>query len=163
MPQAISYTEEHALLERVQRGDRQAFGKLYDRYAPALLGLILRIVGEREKAESVLQGAFLIMWEKIKTFEPSKGPLFTWMLSIARSAALEAAADQDTAAEIRRSGSSVSLINPASVKEQQALALIYFKGYSLDKAAAELGCPVEGLRGRIRMELQQTRGATVDE
>ena len=64
--------------------NREAFEKLYENYSPAIFGEILRIVKNRETAEDLLQDVFLTIWHKGDQFDPNKGALFTWMISITR-------------------------------------------------------------------------------
>lgn len=160
---------ERELAARLQQRDQKTLAALYDRYAPALMGLIRRIVDNPERAEVVLQKAFLTIWKKPETFRPDYQRLFTWMLGIARNAALKEVEAQKnhTNPEIRTVADSVSngklSVTPDMQKEPNALELVYFKGYSFAQAALELGCSREELKTRIRMELNQFRRVAVDE
>ncbi|HME00960.1 MAG TPA: sigma factor-like helix-turn-helix DNA-binding protein [Terriglobia bacterium] len=53
------------LLVRVRKRDRQALGELYDRYAPSLRGMTLRILTQRDTADRAVQEAFLHLWEAV--------------------------------------------------------------------------------------------------
>ena len=55
----------------------------------ALLGVIARIIKKEELAEEVLQDVFLKIWDRIASYDASKGKLFTWMLNIARNQAID--------------------------------------------------------------------------
>ena len=50
------------LIERVSAGDREAFGRLYDRYAPLVFAFALRVLDRRPEAEDLLQEVFLQAW-----------------------------------------------------------------------------------------------------
>ncbi|MFN4079974.1 MAG: RNA polymerase sigma factor, partial [Saprospiraceae bacterium] len=78
------------LITRLQAGDPQAVGQLYDRYARSLFGVVLRIVGDREMAENVLQDVFVKAWKSAASFDPDKSGIFTWLNRIARNAAIDA-------------------------------------------------------------------------
>ena len=62
---------------------------MYDKYAGALLGVISRVIERESIAEELLQDVFLKIWDKIDTYDSSKGRLFTWMLNIARNQAID--------------------------------------------------------------------------
>src|SRR5919107_1936237 len=73
-----------------------------DRYAPILLGLMLRILRSRPEAEDVLQEVFLQVWQQARSFDPARGRAFTWLATLARSRApdrLRAVAPRGRAAE----------------------------------------------------------------
>lgn len=80
----------------MQQGNQQAFGKLYDRYAPILMGLIIRLVDEKEAAEDVLQQVFKKIWDNKALFDFSRDRLFCKMLRITRDIANELSDIQKT-------------------------------------------------------------------
>ncbi|MBE3599214.1 MAG: sigma-70 family RNA polymerase sigma factor [Limnochordaceae bacterium] len=78
-----------ALLGRIAAGDQQAFAVLYDRYAPAVLGVARRLLREREQQEEVLQETFLTVWRKAATYDGRRGRLSSWLLAIAHHKAID--------------------------------------------------------------------------
>lgn len=78
-------------------GAAEAFGRLYQRVAPLLLGVAQRIVGRRELAEEVLHDAFVKIWNAAGTFDPLANQPVAWMVAIARNRALDLMAAGDTA------------------------------------------------------------------
>jgi len=77
------------LVRDLRRKDKSALEYLYDHYSGALLGVIARIIKREELAEEVLQDAFLKIWDRIDSYDATKGKLFTWMLNIARNQAID--------------------------------------------------------------------------
>ena len=77
------------LLQRVSQGDQTAFQALYDRTSSKLYGTILRIVRSRDLADEVLQDAFLRIWQHASRYAPDAGRPMTWMIAIARYAAID--------------------------------------------------------------------------
>ena len=73
----------------IGRGDQQALAMLYDKYAPALTGVIRRIVQKDESADEVLQKVFQIVWNEAGLFDASKHSLFTWLIKISRHTAID--------------------------------------------------------------------------
>lgn len=78
-----------AALTQSGNGDRQAFRLVYDMTAAKLFGVCLRICGERQAAEDVLQEVYLIIWKRASAYEPARGNPITWLCTIARNRALD--------------------------------------------------------------------------
>ncbi len=74
------------LIVRIARGDRGAFDQLYGRYARAVLGLALRRLGDRGRAEDATQDAFVAIWRSARTYDPSRGRGAPWLYAVARNA-----------------------------------------------------------------------------
>ena len=77
------------LLLRVSAGDQAAFEIVYERTSAKLYGVVLRIVRGRELADEVLQDAYLRIWQNASSFVPETGRPMTWMIAIARYAAID--------------------------------------------------------------------------
>src|SRR5579885_2906275 len=82
-------------MEGVRRGDGRAVAALYDRYSNLVFALGLRMLGDRESAEELVQEAFLRAWRQAGTYQPSLGRLSSWLVGIARNLAVD---------ELRRRG-----------------------------------------------------------
>jgi RNA polymerase sigma-70 factor (ECF subfamily) len=74
------------LLSRVADGDHDAFGDLYRRYARAVLGLALRRLGDRGRAEDAVQEAFTSVWRAARSYRRERGPVAPWLYAVARNA-----------------------------------------------------------------------------
>jgi RNA polymerase sigma-70 factor, ECF subfamily len=73
-----------ALLVACGGGDRIAFKSLYDLQSSRLLAVAIRVLGNREAAEEVLQEAFVTIWRKADQYEPALGSAAGWMTVIVR-------------------------------------------------------------------------------
>ncbi len=82
------------------RGERYALRALYEREAAWLLGVAMRIVRNRERAEDVLHDAFVQLWQGAQGFDPALGSARGWVYTIVRHRALR---------EARRGGRELSL------------------------------------------------------
>src|SRR5215471_4899495 len=82
-PEALADEE---LLARVGNGDRGAFELLYRRYARAVLGLALRRLGDRGRAEDAVQETFASVWRSARTYDPARGRVAPWLYAVARNA-----------------------------------------------------------------------------
>jgi RNA polymerase sigma-70 factor (ECF subfamily) len=81
--------EDRALVARMSAGDEAALGTLYDRWNSVVRALALRIVGDRDEAEDVVEETFWQLWRQAARYEESRGGVSTWLLTMARSRALD--------------------------------------------------------------------------
>ena len=79
------------LLERVGAGDRDAFDELYRRYTRPVLGLALRRLGDRGRAEDAAQDAFAAVWRSAHSYDPERGTGAAWLYTVARNAIVDGA------------------------------------------------------------------------
>ena len=84
-----AHQSDFALLERIAGRDAGAVGELYDRHSRLLYGLILRIVRDRSEAEEILQEVFVLVWNRVTTYNPALGPPAAWLVGIARNRAID--------------------------------------------------------------------------
>ena len=78
---------DELLMLRIQSGDRQALGVLYDRYAALILSVGLRILRDANEAQELVQDVFLYVFESNQQYDCSKGQLRSWLVQIAYSRA----------------------------------------------------------------------------
>jgi RNA polymerase sigma-70 factor (ECF subfamily) len=76
--------DEAQLVERA-KGDREAFGQLYDRYVRLVYGVIHARVGNRAEAEDLTAQVFLRALENLSRLDPSRGGFGAWVFRIARN------------------------------------------------------------------------------
>jgi RNA polymerase sigma-70 factor (ECF subfamily) len=88
------------LLARCALSDRAAFVELYRATSANLNGVALRILKDRQRAEEVLQDAFVKVWQHAGDYEPSRGSAMTWMVNIVRNGALDMMRRADYRAEV---------------------------------------------------------------
>lgn len=75
---------EDELIHLLRKQDQEALAYLYDRYAPALNGIIFRLVQDKVLADDILEEAFIKIWNNFSGYDKLKGSLFTWMINIAK-------------------------------------------------------------------------------
>ena len=163
------------LIARLQQQDRLVIGELYSAYGDALFGVVLRIVQSRELAEQVLQDTFLKAWRNGASYDASKGRLFTWLLNIARNTAIDATRTAyfqhyrktdslDNLVQVS-SGNTLNpdhvgvqeVVNRLEEKYQILINLIYFKGYTQEEVAEEVGIPLGTVKTRLRYAMVELR------
>ena len=74
------------LVQRIKRGDDQAFKEMVDRYNARVYSLSYGVLRNPEDAEEATQDAFLTLYRKIGTFDESK-KFFSWFYRVALNAA----------------------------------------------------------------------------
>lgn len=171
------YSEQELVALLVQQND-QAFSYLYDNYSPALFGIISQIVSDKETAADVLQDVFVNIWKKISSYDDRKGRLFTWLLNIARNAAIDkirSRSHQDSLknqplAENVNSVAANAVVNPqlndVGLKKQVnklkdeyriLIDMSYFQGFTHEEISKILEIPLGTVKTRIRSALIQLR------
>lgn len=170
---------DNELLHAVARGDEAALAAIYDRYASILLGLMLRILHSRGEAEDVLQEVFLQVWRRAADFDESRGRAFTWLVTLARSRAIDrlrsldargravtaSAAEPteqvgDASADALRAeqGEIVrSALAELSEDQRTTLLLAYQEGLTQTEIAERLNQPLGTVKTRTRAGLAKLR------
>jgi RNA polymerase sigma factor (sigma-70 family) len=169
-----TYTEQE-LVTLLQQKDNQAFSYLYDNYAGALCGVVKQIVLDDALVSDVVQEVFVSVWRKMDSYDPAKGRLFTWMLNIARNAAIDKTRSRSYQAGLRQQsieGNDYALpaVRPGiddfglkkaiqKLKEEQRLLidLSYYQGYTHEQIAKALNIPLGTVKTRLRSALTQLR------
>jgi RNA polymerase sigma factor (sigma-70 family) len=172
--------DDALLAQRIRSGDRAALGELYDRYASLALATALRVVADRQLAEDLVHDAFVATWQKIDRFDPQRGSLRAWLLTIVRNRALDrvrgarasievGAADEQAllrtdanptweAAIARRSASELrDAVEELPVEQREAIELAYFGGRTYREIAVLTGVPLGTANGRLRLGLAKLR------
>ena len=140
-----SMTPGMELIQRMARGDRQAFAPFFDRYAGLAYSLILRIVRDREEANDVLQEVFWEAWQAAGGYDPARGSPEAWLVTRARSRAI------DRVRAVPWGGSEIGI-------RQQGLCSAYARASR--SLARTSWAP---LRDRARVTQRIERGAVVGE
>jgi len=81
-------SEEQLLVAGCKKNESWAMKKLYERYAPAMLGVCVRYTNDGERAKDILHEGFIKIYTKINTYS-EKGSLGGWMTRIFVTTALE--------------------------------------------------------------------------
>jgi RNA polymerase sigma-70 factor (ECF subfamily) len=170
---AVSAQEasDAALIRRVADGDREAFDRLYRRYARAVFGLALRRLGDRDRAEEAVQETFASVWRSARSYKPERGPGGPWLYAIARNAIVDrfrargepAAEAPETAAidagpdERAETGWVAWRVHRALEElpehERTVIELAYWSGLSQSEVAAFLDVPLGTVKTRTRAAL----------
>lgn len=165
---------DDALL-RTGEGERAAFEALYQRTSAKLLGVIARILPERQEAEAVLQDVYLAVWRRAGAFDPARGSAMTWLITMARNRAIDALrsagrrrsdpieladdlADPDPDPEARAiAGDDAArlawCIERLDSGDAQLIRTAFFEGASYPELAARTARPLGTIKSRVRRAL----------
>jgi RNA polymerase sigma factor (sigma-70 family) len=158
--------------------NKSSLDYLYDYYSAALYGVISRIINNEDVAEEVLQDAFLRIWDRIDSYDASKGRLFTWMLNIARNLAIDKTRSKEINKD-RKTDDIDNLVNRIDRKEQAeqhietiglkevlnklpdeqkfVVEYLYLKGYTQSELAEEFNIPLGTIKTRVRIAMTELR------
>jgi RNA polymerase sigma-70 factor (ECF subfamily) len=169
------------LLHAIARGDEAALVRLYDAYRVILFGLLVRILNSREDAEDTLQEVFVQVWRRAKDFDEKRGRPFTWLVTLARSRAIDrlrslsarqrlaigAAREQEQTKNfsdalkdaVRAEQHAVVQRALAELPEEQrhTLVLAYFDGLTQSEIASKLNAPLGTIKTRMRSGMIKLR------
>ena len=174
-----SVANDVELLKAIAARDEAALAQLYDRYRVILFGLLVRILNNREEAEDVLQETFLQVWRRAEDFDENRGRPFTWLVTLARSRAIdrlrtlaarervavagaqdEAEVVSDAASDAFRSEQRSQVTNALDQlpdEQKQTLLLAYFDGLTQSEIAARLNAPLGTVKTRMRTGMMKLR------
>jgi RNA polymerase sigma-70 factor (ECF subfamily) len=88
-PRPDAFDDMTALLWLVAAGDTAAFQRLYDREAPRLYAVALRLCDASDPAIEAVHAALLMVWRGVARFDPLAGNPQVWLINLVRDRALE--------------------------------------------------------------------------
>ena len=161
-----------------QNKDVSAFEKLYAMYAENICGVINTIVRDEGLAQEICQDVFVKIWNRSDSYTNSKGRFFTWILNIARNAAIDQVRSKsykqekknlsadyfvgilnktdDTDHDIDKE-SLKKLVKNLKAKCIELIEMLYFNGLTQKEAAEELNIPIGTVKTRNRSCISQLR------
>jgi RNA polymerase sigma-70 factor (ECF subfamily) len=176
---------DELLIARVARGDRTALETLYDRHAAVVLGICIKITGDRTTAEDVLQETFWRLWKNASAYQSQRGSFTGWLFRIARNLAIDVYRHDRSGPQAIRGTSEVDPlvdrmpdldINVAEQaqanleaqqvrhaltglprEQRQVLELAYFYGMTRQEIAEVTGESLGTVHTRARLGLQKLR------
>ena len=169
------------LIARMAQGDREAFSRFYDAFAPLAFGVIRRIVQQPGDAEDVLQEVFWEIWRLAGRYEPARGAPAAWVLTRARSRAIDRLRSLrkrdevgveaiDTVATTRQTDAGPDpamqvhdrelvrgVLGRLQPPQREVVDLAFFGGLSHTEIAARLKQPLGTVKTRMRSALRHMR------
>jgi RNA polymerase sigma-70 factor (ECF subfamily) len=171
--------EEQQLMEGLLAGDDAAIRALYERFGRPVYTMGLRLLGSREAAEELTQDVFLTAWRKAARFDPQRGRLSTWLMTIAHNLAVDRlrretgvsrphlvlvdeVPDQPAGDEefvLIERDEALRALASLSVGEKRLIARVYFRGMTAREISEADGIPLGTVKTRLRSALIKVRRA----
>ena len=173
-----------ALLRAVARGETAAFDIVYQQLRAPVQRLVQAVLRDEAQAEEVAQEVLLEVWRTAARYDPARGSVTAWVLTIAHHRAVDRvrAASAATAREQRampppaawdqvgeaaqeavdreRLERGVSQLTP---RQQEVIRLAFYGGNSYERVARILGVPAGTVKSRIRGGLARLRDSMLGE
>jgi RNA polymerase sigma-70 factor (ECF subfamily) len=183
LSRAEKVVTDDELLRRMAEGDEQALGTFYDRWNAMVHAVVLRILRQRDDVEDVVEEVFWQAWRQSNRFEAARGSVQTWLLTIARSRALDkvralkrlreeplevesgdlvvqVASEGDAsmgAESAERRAIVLAALSELPAEQREALELGYYSGLSQSEIAERTGQPLGTIKTRMRLAMQKLK------
>ncbi len=173
-PIMISERSDSELARGVASGDRTSLEEVFRRYGGAVNSVARRVIRNPEYAEDVVQETFVSYWKSPAGFDPERGSLRTYLLTIAHRRAVDIVRSEEARSRREQAPPDpsyfsieeevVSQIDSERVrdaltdldkKEREAIAMAYFGGLSYVEVARQLGAPEGTVKSRIRTGMRK--------
>lgn len=182
-PVEIREQQWAALIERMAHGDESALSSLYDRSSRLIFGLLLRILNDAGLAEEVLLDVYMQVWRQAGKYDPLRGKTLGWLVTIARSRAIDrlrstrqeemrresidatggqavaalTTAFEDPTVAPERQRLVRGALNSLPPEQRQVIEMAYYLGLSHSEIAARLGLPLGTIKTRTRLGMMKLR------
>jgi RNA polymerase sigma-70 factor, ECF subfamily len=170
------------LLAQVAAGDQPAFEELHRRYARSVLGIALRRIGDRGRAEDATQDTFTSIWRSASRFDPARGEATSWLYTVARNAIVDGLRRRreppvDEAPDMAAPGPGPDesaehgwvswrvhrALEELPEQERSLVELAYWSGLSQSEIATYLSIPLGTVKTRTRSALRRLAEELGDE
>lgn len=159
------------LILQFQKKDVKAYEKLYNMYCDSISGVVYAIVKNTDVAEEITQDVFIKAWNYAASYSSEKGRFFTWLLNIARNAAIDYTRSKkykqskqnlnsDFFVDILATHKSLDattntiglkgFVSKLGDRCKAVIELLYFKGFTQKEASEELNMPIGTIKTRNR-------------
>jgi len=166
-------------MQGLMNGDDVAIRALYARFARPVYSMGFRLLGTREAAEELTQDVFLTAWRKAARFDPTRGRLSTWLMTIAHNLAVDRlrretgvtrptlvlvdqvpdAPGADEEGQLIERDEALRAIGSLSDAEKRLVARTYFRGMTAREISEADGIPLGTVKTRLRSALIKVRRA----
>ncbi|MEX2275875.1 MAG: sigma-70 family RNA polymerase sigma factor [Actinomycetota bacterium] len=174
--------EEQALVEGLLAGDEEAIRTVYARYGRPVYSMGLRILGSAEAAQELTQDVFVTAWRKAAGFDPSRGRLSTWLMTIAHNLAVDRLRREHGARKptlvlmdevpetpgldeeelLLERDAALRALEALTDAERSLLGRAYFGGMTAREISEADGVPLGTVKTRVRAALIKLRRANLD-
>ena len=179
----LADARDRDLVQRIGRGDGDAFRELFGRYAPSAMAIARRVVRQPFLAEEIVQEAFLAVWRNPGGYDQARGSVRAWLMGMVHHRAVDLVRREE--AQRRRAEESqltevIVVEDPAQQvvdeiglpeeretvrvaladlppEQRQVIELMYFDGLSQSKIADKLSLPLGTVKSRTLLGMRRLR------
>lgn len=179
-----SADEEREWMKQIQSGNKLYLSKLYHRYHRILFGMIYNVLRKKEESEDLLQEVFVQAWEKADQYDPSRGTVYSFLVTMARNRAIDVTRSKsyknqkkedhtinDFSLELthdnpnpheqmelnERSEKVRKALASLKKEEREVLYISYFQGLSQSEIASKTDTPLGTVKYRMRQGMIKLR------
>src|SRR5580704_8555555 len=177
----LRFKDDADLARRLKAREPHAMSDLYDRYGRLAFSLIYRIVRNTGAAEDLVQETFLRVWNRVQSFDRTRGALGPWVLRVARNRAIDYLRSVDgkmsagaleldrletpvifsnfdeNALSLDRARTLKTAFEKLSPTQKQVIELAYFEGLSQTEMAERMKQPLGTVKTWVRSALKALR------
>jgi RNA polymerase sigma-70 factor, ECF subfamily len=169
-----------ALLRRVARGDRDAFGAFYDQTNSRVYGLVVRVLRDSGYSEEATQEVYLEVWRSASEYDSAKGSALAWLLTMAHRRAIDRVRTEQagTARESRYGAANVdpardvvaesaiagderrrviACLDALTDAQRQCIEMAYYGGLTYAEVSRRLAANLSTIKSRMRDALRGLR------
>ncbi len=170
--------DDAQLLRKVALGDVEALREVYARCSSRAFAVILRLLRSHSDSEDVLQETFLQLWRNARSFDPSRGGMEAWVVTVARTRAIDrlrqrAVVDRtvegasqedqreppvspfDALRQRQNEGRVAEAMAGLTPDQRTVIQLAYFEGLSQSEISERTGTPLGTVKTRTRLALEK--------
>lgn len=180
-PHAMRDSAWKEWVDRAAGGDQSGLAALYDESSPLVYSVALRMLGRKEDAEEVTLDVYTQVWRTAASYDPSRGTVAAWLVTQARSRAIDRmrardrrmereqpmvkffdrgvdapSPEQESQAGQRRRRVFAALATLAP-EQREAIQLAFFSDLTHSELANQLGQPLGTVKSRIRLGMMKLR------
>ena len=182
----LTEARDRELVQRIGRGDEDAFRGLFGRYAPSAMALARRVARQPFLAEEIVQEAFLAVWRNPSGYDQQRGSVRAWLMGMVHHRAVDAVRREES--QRRRADESMvsdPVVTPDPAddvvdqidlpeernavrvaldalpdEQRQVIELMYFGGLSHSAVSERLSLPLGTVKSRTLLGMRRLRAAT---
>lgn len=179
-----THESDEQLVSTLADGDSEVLGRIWDRHSRPVYSLALRMLRDPGWAEEVAQDVFLRLWRNPRLYDPSRGELRRWLLTVAHNAAVDGLRGRRGTARTRDAGpeplegvvhgeedpadrvwknlraervrDALSELPPV---QREVMELVYFEGMTQAETAQHTGQPLGTVKSRLRLGMNKMRAS----
>jgi RNA polymerase sigma-70 factor (ECF subfamily) len=170
---------DEALVAGLATGDTEVAQVFVRRFQARVFGVALSITHDRTVAEEAAQDAFLRAWRYAASYDPRRGSVTTWLLTIARNTALDQVratgrrrehlpiepldlvadlpGDDDTESDHDDLAVVAAALRSLPAEQRDTLVAAAYQGFTAQEISDASGVPLGTVKTRLRLALHKLR------